>query len=58
MHCYLALKKAGRVDHNYLVMGPWRHSQVNAEGCMLEPLHWDGDTTAQFRRDVLWPFFD
>jgi putative CocE/NonD family hydrolase len=25
---------------------------------MLGPLHWDGDTTAQFRRDVLRPFFD
>jgi len=58
IHCYLALKKAGQVDHNYLVMGPWRHSQVNAEGYMLGPLHWDGDTTAQFRRDVLRPFFD
>ena len=29
IHCYLALKKAGQADHNYLVMGPWRHSQVN-----------------------------
>src|SRR5215469_12943696 len=58
IHCYLALKKAGQVDHNYLVMGPWRHSQVNAEGYMLGPLRWEGDTTAEFRRDVLRPFFD
>ena len=58
IHCYLALKKAGEVDHNYLVMGPWRHSQVNAEGYSLGPLRWDGDTAAQFRRDVLRPFFD
>jgi len=58
IHCYLALKKAGQVDHNYLVMGPWRHSQVNGEGYSLGPLRWDGDTTAQFRRDVLLPFFD
>ncbi len=58
IHCYLALKKAGQVDHNYLVMGPWRHSQVNAEGYSLGPLRWDGDTTAQFRQDVLRPFFD
>ncbi len=58
IHCYLALKKAGQVDHNYLVMGPWRHSQVNGEGYSLGPLRWDGDTTAQFRRDVLRPFFD
>jgi len=58
IHCYLALKKAGQADHNYLVMGPWRHSQVNGEGYSLGPLRWEGDTTAQFRRDVLRPFFD
>ncbi|HLZ08345.1 MAG TPA: CocE/NonD family hydrolase, partial [Chloroflexota bacterium] len=58
IHCYLALKKAGQADHNYLVMGPWQHSQVNREGYSLGPLRWDGDTTAQFRRDVLRPFFD
>ena len=39
-------------------MGPWRHSQVNREGYNLGPLRWEGDTTAQFRRDVLKPFFD
>jgi len=27
IHCYQALKAQGQVDHNYLVMGPWRHSQ-------------------------------
>jgi len=58
IHCYLALKAKGQADHNYLVMGPWRHSQVNAEGYGLGPLKWDGDTTAQFRRDVLLPFFN
>ena len=39
-------------------MGPWRHSQVNYDGFSLGPLHWDGDTTLQFRRDVLLPFFN
>ncbi len=53
IHCYLALKAKGQADHNYLVMGPWFHSQVNREGYNLGPLRWDGDTTAQFRRDVL-----
>ena len=43
---------------NYLVMGPWRHSQVNYEGYTLGPLRWDGDTALQFRRDVLFPFFN
>jgi putative CocE/NonD family hydrolase len=58
IHCYLALKAKGQADHNYLVMGPWFHSQVNREGYNLGPLRWEGDTTAQFRRDVLKPFFD
>jgi len=58
IHCYLALKARGQVDHNYLVMGPWRHSQVNADGFSLGPLKWHGDTTMEFRRDVLKPFFD
>jgi putative CocE/NonD family hydrolase len=58
IHCYLALKARGQVDHNYLVMGPWRHSQVNSDAYNLGPLKWDGDTALQFRRDVLKPFFD
>src|SRR5688500_20097634 len=45
-------------DRNYLVMGPWRHSQVNYDGATLGPLQWEGDTALQFRRDVLKPFFD
>jgi putative CocE/NonD family hydrolase len=39
-------------------MGPWSHSQVNYEGFTLGPMHWDGNTTLQFRRDVLLPFFN
>ena len=58
IHSYLALKARGQADHNYLVMGPWRHSGVNYEGSNLGPLKWDGDTALQFRRDVLKPFFD
>jgi putative CocE/NonD family hydrolase len=59
IHCYLATEpKDTANDKNFLVMGPWRHSQVNAEGPSLGPLHWEGDTTLQFRRDVLKPFFD
>ncbi len=58
IHCYLALKAKGQADHNYLVMGPWRHSQVNYSGSHLGPLQWNGDTALQFRRDVLRPFFD
>ncbi len=55
---YLSLKAKGRAGTNYLVMGPWRHSQVNYDAYNLGPFKWDGDTALQFRRDVLKPFFD
>jgi hypothetical protein len=59
IHSYEAIEpKDTANDKNYLVMGPWRHSQVNYEGFSLGPLRWDGDTTLQFRRDVLLPFFN
>ncbi len=54
----MALKGRGQADHNFLVMGPWRHSQVNYDAYNLGPLKWSGDTALQFRRDVLKPFFD
>ena len=58
IHCYLALKAQGKSGNNYLVMGPWRHSQVNADARNLGPLQWEGDTALDFRRDTLKPFFD
>jgi len=58
IHSWEALKAAGHAATNYLVMGPWRHSQVNYSGDHLGPLKWDGDTALQFRRDVLLPFFN
>src|SRR6202789_581885 len=59
IHSYRALKAAGTPDSmNFLVMGPWFHSQVNREGRSLGPLTWATDTTAQWRRDVLLPFFN
>jgi putative CocE/NonD family hydrolase len=45
-------------DMNHLVVGPWRHSGVNGDGSSLGPLKFGGDTAAQFRRDVMQPFFD
>ena len=38
---------------NFLVMGPWRHSQANDDGSSLGDLRFDGDTALQWRRDVL-----
>jgi putative CocE/NonD family hydrolase len=59
IHCYLATEPKDRAnDRNYLVMGPWRHSQVNYDAASLGAFAWDGDTALQFRRDVLKPFFD
>jgi putative CocE/NonD family hydrolase len=59
IHCYEAVEpKDTNNDKNFLVMGPWRHSQVNYDGYSLGPLLWDGDTALQFRRDTLLPFFN
>ena len=43
---------------NYLVMGPWFHSQINRQGRAIGPFVWGSDTTEQWRRDVLLPFFN
>jgi hypothetical protein len=53
-----ALKKVGKLGNNHLVMGPWRHSQVNREGRSLGPFQWDGDTARQFREEMVLPFFN
>ena len=59
VHSYAAVEpKDTANDKNYLVLGPWRHSQVNYDAYNLGPFKWDGDTALQFRRDVLKPFFD
>lgn len=50
-HCYEALEPQDKNnDMNFLVMGPWSHSQVNGRGWSLGPLQWDGDTTLQYRK--------
>ena len=43
---------------NYLVIGPWFHSQINRQGRAIGPLVWATDTAEQWRRDVLLPFFN
>jgi len=58
VHSWEALKARGFAANNHLVMGPWYHSQVNGSAEKLGPLKWPGDTAADFRRDVLIPFFD
>ena len=57
-HAYAAEEtKDTHNDMNFLVMGPWFHSQINRTGWSLGPLKWKGDTTRQFREEVLLPFF-
>jgi putative CocE/NonD family hydrolase len=59
IHSYAVMEPKDKTNTmNYLVMGPWRHSQVNYDGSTLGPMKWDGDTALQFRRDVLLPFFN
>ena len=58
IHSWTALKAKGKAATNILVMGPWRHSQVNYDGFSLGRLNWDGDTAAQYRKQILRPFFD
>ncbi len=53
-----ALKAKGKIGNNHLVMGPWRHSQVNREGRSLGPFQWNGDTAEQFREDMVLPLFN
>ena len=58
IHSYETLVKAGHAANNFIVMGPWRHSQVNREGRSLGPLQWNGDTAQQYRETMVLPFFD
>ncbi|OYY72935.1 CocE/NonD family hydrolase [Sphingomonas sp. 28-63-12] len=53
-----ALKAKGKLGNNFLVMGPWRHSQINREGRELGPFKWNGDTAAQFREQMVLPLFN
>ena len=55
---YAATEKLDKRGINHLVVGPWRHSGVNYNGASLGALNFEGDTAAQFRSDVMQPFFD
>ena len=58
-HAWAALESKDTDNtRNFLVIGPWRHSQANYDGSSLGDLKFDGDTAQQWRRNVLKPFFD
>jgi uncharacterized protein len=59
IHSYAAIEPKDRGnDKNFLIMGPWFHSQINRDGTALGPLRWSTDTTLDVRRDIIKPFFD
>ena len=58
IHSYEALKAVGKTGNNFIVMGPWRHSQINRTGSELGPFKWNGDTALQYREDMILPFFN
>ena len=52
------LKAAGKMGNNHLVLGPWRHSQVNRTGRETGVFKWDGDTVVEYRRKMVMPLFN
>jgi putative CocE/NonD family hydrolase len=59
VHAYAVTEQKDTAnDRNFLVLGPWRHSGVNYDGTTLGPLHLEGNTALQFRREVMQPFLD
>jgi putative CocE/NonD family hydrolase len=57
-HSWLALKAAGHVANNWLLLGPWYHSQANHFGWNTGIFRWPGDTAEQFRHDMVMAFFN
>jgi len=56
---YAALKdKPEARELLHLVIGPWRHSQVNYQGDHLGALQYPGDTALEFRVRWMKPFLD
>jgi putative CocE/NonD family hydrolase len=59
IHSYRAIEAVHKNDPlNHIVMGPWSHSQINRGGRGLGPFRWSTDTSEQWRRDYLVPFFN
>jgi putative CocE/NonD family hydrolase len=45
-------------DKVFLVIGPWYHGQMIADGSALGALKFNSDTALTFRREILRPFLD
>lgn len=56
-HAVLARRdRAGNKTH--LAIGPWCHGQMTGDGSSLGSLKWGSDTSLQFRREMLMPFWE
>jgi len=56
---YKAIKpKDVNNDKVFLVMGPWYHGQMIADGSTLGALKFNSDTALHFREEILAPFLD
>lgn len=59
VHAYRAWEPQDKKNNmNFLVMGPWFHSQINRQGRALGPMLYATDTAEQWRRDVMVPFMN
>ncbi len=45
-------------NKTHLAIGPWCHGQMTGDGSELGQLKWGADTSLQFRRDMLMPFWE
>jgi putative CocE/NonD family hydrolase len=58
-HVYAALApKDTAHDKLFLVLGPWRHSQLNYDGTTLGALRFPTDTAYDYRKNILKPWLD
>ncbi len=51
-------RKDRQNDLNYLLIGPWHHGQIRADGSSLGKIRWNSDTALFFREQVRQPFWD
>ena len=59
LHVFQAGETNNQVKENYLVMGPWYHGMwADGTGRVFNDLDFDADTSADFRDNIEFPFFD
>jgi putative CocE/NonD family hydrolase len=58
LNTYSATERQNPRTPNYLVMGPWSHGQWWDDGTSLGGIQWGSDTSAWYRDNVEFPFFE